>query len=159
MWPPPAFGPGGVQIISPNELPPGYAPPLGQVFEVAEPDAPPPPPPRRRNDTRMMIGGIFMVAGGIATVITGAYLISSSRERIDIYCDGPVLCAQKDDMTRKIGGGVVMALGALISAAGVPMWIIGSKLVLDERAAGAKKSASAPILRVGPASASLTLPF
>lgn len=151
--------------MSPNELPPGYLPPLGYYPQYpgqptgGDPFTLPPPIPRERYSTGMMVGGILMVVGGFAGTVAGGVLVSSAKERIDIYCDGPFLCAHKDDDARKTAGGIIMAIGIVTGAAGIPLWIIGSKQIPIKKDAEKKQAALEPRLHVGPASAKLSVQF
>jgi hypothetical protein len=125
----------------------------------------PPPPPRRLNSPGMMAGGILMVAGGLAGVIGGAVLVSTATNRIDIYCDSPSFpCAHMDDGTRKTGGALLMAAGALVGAAGIPLWIVGAKKIPIAKDPSqpdptAPKPAFVPEVRVGAGSASVMFRF
>jgi hypothetical protein len=156
--------------MSPNELPPGYtappgyppgyspfAPPPSSYVDLS---ALPPPPPRQRYNAPMMAMGIVMVGGGLLSVITGSVLVSESTDRIDIYCDTPSSpCAHKDDASRRTGGALMMAIGAAAGAAGIPLWIIGAKMVpapRDEKGSAPPKAAQAwPEVRVGAGGVSL----
>jgi hypothetical protein len=152
----------GVTPPAPGSVPPGYAVPyyfapytMPQVARPSPLDLPP-LPPRRRHNPGMMAGGILMVVGGVASIFAGAVLVAQSTDRIDIYCDSPgVTCAHLDDLTRRAGGVIMMTAGALVGAAGIPLWLIGGRMELvpkDQKAAG-------PELRVGPGSASLVVRF
>lgn len=111
----------------------------------------PPPPPRRFNNPGMLAGGVVMIAAGLAGVITGAVLVSTAVNRIDIYCDSPSFpCAHMDDGTRKTGGALLMAGGAVVGALGIPLWIIGAKKV---------PIVKAPEVRVGAGTASVMFRF
>lgn len=159
--------------MSPQEMPPGFVPyPYPYYYYPQQPLAArkdvdyrlPPPPPRRRNDVGMLAGGVVMVAAGLGAVIGGAVLVSTSVNRIDIYCDSPSFpCAHMDDNARKTGGALLMAGGALVGAAGIPLWIIGSKLVPlvnDRGQPGTQpKPALVPDIRVGAGTASVTIRF
>ena len=84
---------------TPSELPPGYAAPAYyqapypglQAVPLSDPYALPPLPARRRHDTGPFVGGVFMVSGGMGLALLGAYFVSSAAERIDIYCDTPIV--------------------------------------------------------------------
>jgi hypothetical protein len=125
---------------------------------LSDPYALPPLPPRRRHDTGLFVGGVFMVSGGMALALLGAYFVSSAAERIDIYCDTPSFpCAHKTDAPRMTGGALLMTVGALASAGGIPMWFVGSRWEVVRK--DEKKAALAPEVRVGAGTASLTLHF
>jgi hypothetical protein len=164
-WPPPSAHPGYVPIPA-NELPPGYAPPLGYmpIYDpsAADPTSLPPPPPRKLYSVPMIVGGILMIAGGLGSAAAGAYLISSSKDRIEIYCDGPFLCATVDDVNRRGAGIALMVVGAVVGAAGIPLWALGARTVAvksDDQKPPARPAWQAPEVRVGAGSASLTLRF
>jgi hypothetical protein len=151
-YPPPAYG--------------GYAyPQFSTQYPRAEAEhiELPPPAPRRRNDNGLFAGGVIALVGGMSAVFVGAYLVSAGTDRIEIYCDTPpsVPCAHKNDPGFIGGGAVTMALGAALAAAGIPMWIVGSRWVTippGERDKD-KKPALLPEVKVGAGSASLTLHF
>jgi len=130
----------------------------------------PPPPPRRYNSAGMVAGGVVILTKNITTIITNSILISTAANRIDIYCDSPSFpCAHTDDATRKSAGIVFMAGGALLAAAGVPLWLIGARQVpLSAPPAGTPVApgapaqpphASLPEVRVGLGTASVTVHF
>lgn len=139
-YPPPGYGvPPGLSWMSPNEVPPGYAVPGYYPYAMPAPAQAtpppdyriPPPPPRERRDSSLMIGGIIAVSGGMAAVLTGAYLVSSAAGRIDIFCDSPSFpCAHKTDAPRMTAGVLMMIGGGLAGAAGIPMWAYGSQYVI-----------------------------
>jgi hypothetical protein len=183
---PPGY-PGGVPPSStPGTVPPGYGVPPGYTSAPgygvpsyygaagppgyypspsARPATPqidpyflPPLPPRRRYDTKLFVGGVTSVIAGMVTVLVGAYLVSSAANSIPIYCDTPSFpCAFKTDTPLLTGGALMMAAGALVGAAGIPMWIIGSQYVTVPK--DEKKSALVPELHVGAGSASVSLRF
>ena len=120
---------------------------------VEPPSARPPPPPREPKSIPMMAAGISMIGVGVASVIAGSVLLVTATDRIDIYCEGPVLCAHKDDASRKSAGAAFMIVGGALSLGGVPLWILGAKSVLvkpkdDSQPAEEKKAASVE-LRAG----------
>jgi hypothetical protein len=167
----PAPLPPGLSWMSPAETPPGYpqpayAQPYPGYYPMPYPQAVPrqesyvlpPPPPRQHQSTGMFVGGVLMVSGGLVGVIAGAVLVSSSANRIDIYCDSPSFpCAHKDDAARKGAGAAVMTIGALVGAAGIPMWIVGARLVPAPK--DEKRPALVPDLRVGAGTATVTVSF
>jgi hypothetical protein len=164
--------------MSPGEIPPGMAVPYPMPYYYPQPPQGPrpssydlpEPPPRRRHDAGMFAGGVVLVGAGLVGVISGAVLVSSSANRIDIYCDSPSFpCAHMDDNARKTAGALVMAGGAIMGAVGIPLWLLGSRLVpLGKGPAGAPGQAPAPApqrpalqpeLRVGAGAATVTLRF
>ena len=71
--------------------------------------------------------------------------------------DGALLYEAGRFFTRHRWG--VMAGGAIAGAAGIPLWIVGSKLVPISRDDKAPRPALVPELRVGVTRASLSLSF
>jgi len=116
----------------------------------------PPLPPRRYNSPSLFAGGVTAVVVGMSTVLLGSYFVASAPGRIEIYCDTPSFpCAYKTDAERLTGGAIMMTAGTLIAVAGVPMWFIGARRVVDET-----KAAALPFdLRVGAGTASLSVRF
>jgi hypothetical protein len=146
---------------APGPFPPGYPgaamPAYASPYNPAEYALPPPPPPRQRHNPAMYASGVALVVVGLSSVITGAALISTATNRIDVYCDTPSFpCAHLDDAPRRNGGIAVMAVGAAMAAVGMPLWIVGSKLVLIRPA---PRAAPAAELRFGPAQARLAVSF
>ncbi len=167
---PPGYAtPGAVPpgYATPGYAPPGYAPPgdpASGYYPSPYAMAPrssyilPESLPRQRRDTGLFVGGVLAVAGGMAAALVGAYLVSSAAGAIDIYCDTPSFpCAHKTDAVRLTGGAIMMAGGAALGIAGIPMWLVGSQYVTVPR--GEKKPAFLPEVRVGAGSASATLRF
>jgi len=157
---PPGYAPPG--YAPPGYAPPGYAPPgyyAGQYPMTPQSSyVLPEPLPRRRRDGGLFVGGVVAVAGGMAAVLVGAYLVSSAAGAIDIYCDSPSFpCAHKTDAVRLTGGAIMMAGGTALGIAGIPMWLIGSQYVTLPT--GEKKAALPPEVRVGAGSASVTFHF
>lgn len=172
-WMAPSYTPPGPGSVAPSATPPGYGLPY-QLPGYPAPSYPasgyygsqyfqtsyvlPEPLPRRRRDTGLFVGGVIAVAGGMAAVLVGAYLVSSAAGAIDIYCDTPSFpCAHKTDAVRLTGGAILMAGGTALGIAGIPMWLVGSQYVTLPR--GDKKAALRPDVRVGVGSASLTWRF
>jgi hypothetical protein len=169
--PGPTFYPFPGGPTTPGEVPPGYTVPyyfapymMPQAARPASLEIPP-LPPRMRHSAGLMAGGILMVAAGTAAVVLGAVLVSSSADRIDIYCDMPSFpCAHEDDQTRKVGGALMMAAGAVVAAAGIPLWVTGARMELvaktpDSAPTPPKPAALSPELRVGAGTASLLVRF
>jgi hypothetical protein len=108
----------------------------------------------------LFVGGAMSVAIGMGTVLLGSYFVASAAGRIDVYCDMPSIpCAHKDDGTRMTVGGVMMGLGGLLGAAGVPMWLFGSQWVYVPKSEKRPARLELPELRVGPAGGSVSLQF
>jgi hypothetical protein len=137
--------PPGLSWTTPGEVPPGYvnpspgyypypypAPyPAAQPQPVVDPYSLPPLPPRRRKDVGLFVGGVVAVLGGMSMALVGSYFVSSAAGRIEIFCDMPSApCAHKTDQARLNGGAILMAAGAALGAAGIPMWFIGSQYVV-----------------------------
>ncbi len=154
------------------EVPPGYGPTPGRYpYPPSYPMAPtpagdpyglPPLPPRRRHDMGLFVGGVLAVSGGMTLALIGSYLVSTAANRIEIYCDMPSTpCAHKTDEPRMVGGGLLMAVGAAVGVAGIPMWFIGSQFEAapPEGKDKDKKPALLPEVRVGVGSASLSFRF
>jgi hypothetical protein len=158
--PPPAGGYG----YSGWDVPPGYGTgaryPYPAPYQVVtptltDPYAVPPPLPRRRRDMGLFVGGVIAVSAGMGMALLGSYFVASAADRIEIYCDMPSTpCAHKTDAPRMTGGALLMAAGAALGAAGVPMWFVGSQYVVEE-----KKAALRPEVRIGPGGAAVTLRF
>jgi hypothetical protein len=160
-YPPQGWGP------SPSEIPPGYQTrggPTPGIYPAGPTDdsiSLPPLPPRRRYSTSLFAGGVVAVAGGMALVLLGSYLVASGADRIDIYCDTPgVPCAYKNDGQRMTAGAVMMAGGALVGIAGIPMWLVGSRFVTIPRdETRRKEEALQPELRIGAGTATVSFRF
>jgi hypothetical protein len=110
--------------------------------------------------------GIVMTAVGVLSLIAGSVVVATSRERIDIYCDGPVLCARIDDPTIRNVGVAMMAINGLaIAPPGIALWIIGGRKVPvrkknpEQQAAPSAATLSTPELRVGATSVSLAFRY
>ncbi len=139
--------------------PPGYAAPYPWAPPMVQAPANvalPPLPPRRYNSPSLFAGGVTAVVVGMSTVLVGSYFVASAPGRIEIYCDTPSFpCAYKTDAQRLTGGAIMMTAGTLIAVAGIPMWFIGARRVVDE-----KKAAAQPVdVRVGAGTASLSVRF
>lgn len=166
-WPGPAApGQPGAQ---PPGAPPGYgpaqpgAPPPGQPwypppdqynpwmyypqYNYGGYDSPylaPPPPPKEPYNRNFQTAGILMTLGGVAGLITGAVVTATAKDRIDVYCDGPVLCAHLDDPTLK-GVGIGLMIGSgIVATVGIPLWIIGGRKVPVRRKEVETKQQLAP---------------
>jgi hypothetical protein len=100
----------------------------------------------------LYVGGVTSVIVGVGAVLLGSYFVASAAGRIDIYCDMPsVPCAYKNDAPRMTGGAVMMALGSVLAAAGIPMWLVGSQYVLVPKGEQPKAEVHAlPEVRLGP---------
>lgn len=159
----------GPMWMSPAEVPPGFAMPPGQYPQGYYPPLAsrpedynlPPPPPRRRHDTGMFASGVVMVSVGVVGAIVGAVMVSSAANRIDIYCDAPsVPCAHKDDDALKTAGALMMAGSAILGAAGIPLWAIGSRMVpVAKDGAPPPRAARLPELHIGPGTATVLVRF
>jgi len=111
-----------------------------------------------------MLGGILMTSGGLAALIAGSVLLAASRDRVDVYQDGPSFWYSMDDPAMKGGGIAMMIGGGIVAAVGIPLWIIGSKPVPvrntspDDKPKDARAE-GAPVLRVSPNGASFSMKF
>ena len=79
-----------------------------------------------------MVAGILLTTGGAVGLIAGSALLSSANDRFDVYCDdgnGPYACSKKNDTGRATAGGVMMIVGGVALAGGIPLWIIGARMV------------------------------
>ncbi len=82
----------------------------------------------------MMVGGIALTTAGIIGVLVGSGLASTAANQIDVYCEppgggGPFICESRADETQQAAGIGVMIGGFVALAAGIPLWVIGSKRV------------------------------
>lgn len=170
--PPPGAAPPAVQPWYPQPPPDGtqpwpYYPQYGYGYGYENPYLAPPPPPKEPYNRTFMAVGITMTVAGVLGLIVGAVVVASSKERIDVYCDGPTLCARIDDQARKGVGIGTMVVGGVSATVGIPLWIIGGRRVpvrkKDSNPNGTAPPAAGasllPELRVGPTSASLTFQF
>lgn len=155
--PPPTFDP-NASWGTPGQPWPTYSPPGGGA-SFDNPYFLVNPVPREPYDKRMMYGGIGATVGGVAFILVGAVVLASSRDRIDVYCDGPRLCGHLDDLPMKNFGLVTMITGAIAGTAGVPLWIIGSRKVMvqkkDEQHPIQPRASAQPELRITGAGAAL----
>jgi hypothetical protein len=77
----------------------------------------------------MQVAGILMTTGGVLSLIVGSVVTATAKDRIDVYCDGPQLCAHLDDPARKTAGIAMMIGGGIIATVGIPLWIICGRKV------------------------------
>jgi hypothetical protein len=166
-YPPPPYGYGPAPTFDPHATwgapgQPTYSPPIGGT-SFDNPYFLVNPVPRENYNTKMMIGGIFSTFGGVAMILVGSIVLASSRDRIDVYCDGPRLCGHLDDLPMKNVGLGMMITGVIAGGAGVPLWIIGSKKVVAQRkdnpAAPPPRASLAPELRITGTGAALRVAF
>lgn len=159
--PPPGYPPGYYYPPPPAGYPPYYYP-YGYYYPPpAATPATPAPTPKERRSTAMMVSGILLTSGGALALIGGAALFSSASNAIDVYCDDgttPFLCEQKDDVPRQTAGAVLMVAGGISIAGGIPLWIVGGRMVSvkkDQAPADAPRTS----LSVSPRGASLRVAF
>jgi hypothetical protein len=114
----------------------------------------------------MMGVGITMVAVGAVGFLSGLAALAAANNRIDVYCDGGSRCASRDDTDLQVAGGVLMIVSGVVTIAGIPLWVIGGRRIPVNQeqeqmdpSKGTQSSETAPILRVGPGSASLSFSF
>jgi hypothetical protein len=175
--PAPSAAPGAAPPAGQAWYPPqGYPPPEGYQpwpyypqygYGYESPYAAPPPPPKEPYNGKLMVAGVLMSIGGTLGLIVGSVVVATSKGRIDVYCDGPVRCAQLDDQIRKGVGIGLMIGGGVVAIPGIAFWIVGGRKVPVRKTEPAPKDAappspaafSAPVLRVGPTGASLTVQF
>jgi hypothetical protein len=135
------------------------APASAPIQSVAQPAAQPapqsqvmwaPPPARpeqtKRNSTGMMITGIVLTSLSAVSLTAGAAVIVGDTTDGDGTAIAAVL----------IGGPLVIG-GAVFSAVGIPLWVIGSRQVPVRP--GYEEAHALPQLFVGPKSASLRWTF
>jgi hypothetical protein len=97
----------------------------------------------------LSVGASATLAGGVAYTVLGA----RTQPCDDSSCIDP-------DATAKKGSLVGMLLGGAAMAAGIPLILTSvTTKRKDGKTSGAKEIAALPVLRVGPASASLTWSF
>jgi len=111
-----------------------------------------------------MVGGILLTTGGAVGLIVGSALLTSANNRYDVYCDtgtGPALCTKKNDTARATAGGVMMVVSGISLAAGIPLWIVGAKMVpVKKETEPAPTTTSArPAVLVGAGTAALRWRF
>jgi hypothetical protein len=114
-----------------------------------------------------MAVGVVAAVGGVATLITGAILMSIAKERIDVYRDGPAYCCSIDDAPLRNAGITLLVVGGITATIGIPLWMIGGRRVpIRKTTTEAPRTAppkapamSAPRLRVGATGASLSWQF
>ena len=113
----------------------------------------------------MMGIGIAMVVVGGVGFLSSLAALATANNRIDVYCDGGFICGSRDDEDLQVIGGVLMGVSGAVLIAGIPLWVIGGrKIPLDEQEKPApdtsvKYSRPAPVLHIGPTSASLSVAF
>jgi hypothetical protein len=126
---PPQYPPGyGYPGYPPPYTYPGYGYPYPYGY-YAQQDYGPPPPPTRHASSEMMAAGITMTAGGLVALFAGSIFLAASKDKIDIYCDGPLLCGHKDQPTMKGAGITMMIGGGVVAVVGIPLWIVGARRV------------------------------
>jgi hypothetical protein len=80
----------------------------------------------------MMVAGILLTSLGAVGLVAGGVLFASADGRTDVYCDdgsGVYLCDRRDDESRQVGGGVLMALSGALVLGGIPLWIYGGQKI------------------------------
>lgn len=142
---------------------PYYAPP--QYYPASQL---PPPLPRVRYSTPMMGVGIAMVTLGAIAALTGVVISAQASSRYQYYGPGGYLQSRQPDEGMKNAGIVVGVLGGIVLAGGIPIWVIGGRMVAAKKPADSPAPDDAPateparptaVLRVGPAGASLQMAF
>ncbi len=171
--PPPVSGPAASGSAAP---PPGYGPYgpyyypypyYGAPYSTETPAPPPPPPPPTKRANPAMMGiGIAMTSLGIVGVLSGLASFATANNRIDIYCDGGFQCGTRDDEDLQVAGGVLMIVGGVFVAGGIPLWVIGAKRVPLKDGENPEKKPSEPspppaqaTLKIGPGSAGIQVSF
>jgi len=118
VFPPPVFPP----------YPPGPETPALPGYPLLL-EGPPPPPPMRRRSKPMMIGGMLLTGVGTIATITGAFtLYSALSYPCQAVCtdQGCVACSGNSGETSGI---VMIAVGGVSLAAGIPLLILGAQRV------------------------------
>lgn len=145
---------------SPYAPPPYYGPPY-----YYEQPPPPLPPTKRANPTMMAVGVTMVVVGGVG-FLSSLAMFATANNRIDVYCDGGLRCATRDDEGLQVAAGVLMGLSGAVLVGGIPLWVIGGKKVPVPQPEPKEKpekygrmELSAPTLSIGPTSASLSFAF
>jgi hypothetical protein len=162
--PPGAMQPGAMQ---PGAPPTAYTPPGGaQAWMFTQAPyygygTPYVPPPREPFSRGAMTAGAAMTIGGLSALVAGSIVTTVAHGRVDVYCDGPALCAQVDDPKLAQPGLALMIVGGVAAAVGIPLWFYGGRLVPVRKsdAAPPPGAQAAPVLRVGVGGASLSLRF
>lgn len=164
--PAPAWGPPpGAPYWPPYA--PAY-PPSPSFYRTPEPFALPPAPPKEPANRKLMTAGIVASIGGVATLITGAVLMSVAKDRIDVYRDGPAYCCSIDDAPLRNAGIGLLVTGGIVATIGVPLWMIGGRRVpihkpsmekTEDSPAPKTPALRLPLLRVGAGAASLSWQF
>jgi hypothetical protein len=79
---------------------------------------------KKRADESMMVSGVLITAGAIASTVIGALLLFSAQDAV-IY-DGTIT-GPSDAQKRFQVGLIMVPLGAVLPALGVPLWVNGAK--------------------------------
>jgi hypothetical protein len=100
-----------------------------------------------------MVTGIVLSSAGLVALIAGSGLMAQP----DYNCD----CAyiECDCGSDKTGATVLLIVGGLAAAGGIPLIIIGARKVPAEPAAKEATTALLPAIGVGPGSATLRWTF
>jgi hypothetical protein len=106
----------------------------------------------------MMVSGIVLSSVGLLGVIGGSALYSQPAVTYDCSCiDAPCDCGyQEGDNT---AGTVLLVVGGVLAAGGVPLIIIGARKVPVEPEKKSEAAALVPEIGIGPSSASLRWSF
>lgn len=109
--------------------------------------------------------GIAMTSVGIVGLLSGLASFASANNRIDVYCDGGFQCGTRDDEDLQVAGGVLMIVGGVMGAVGIPLWVIGGKRIplkpneSPEGTPSEKPAAAQARLKIGPGSLGLHVSF
>jgi hypothetical protein len=110
-----------------------------------------------RANPAMMHWGMAMTVGGLLVTIAGAVITASSIDVVDIYCDGPAVCAHRDDTVKKGIGSTMLVGGAALGAIGFPMWLFGGRMVPVKNTGWS--ASLRPDLKLGPGSGKISFAF
>ena len=139
--------------------PPGYFP-YQYYPQPSATEQGPPPVKKRAHDATMVTVGVVMTSVGIASVVVGAVVVALSKNKTDIYCDGPILCGRKDNDTRKTVGVIMMAGGGVLTAIGIPVWAFGAKSErVDGKPSHRDRDKTSGAFEIGPGSVRLVGKF
>jgi len=158
---PPAYAPPGYAPAPQGYPPPGYyaqpygyAPPpgYGQPYYYGPPQIPPPMDrPMKRRNPAMMGTGIAFTGVGAVGILAGAIVYgTASNASCSTNFGFEIRCT---DQSQQTAGAVVMVIGAVLLAAGIPLWVVGGKKVPDT------DTQPSTAVVVGPRSAALRWTF
>lgn len=116
----------------------------------------------QRRSRGMMIAGVVLTGVGAVSLVSGALMLSAANQTVDCTYDNSGYCYQTTytDSGLQAAGAVFVVIGAASLAAGIPLWIVGSRRVPVTDPSGQQPvQAFVPELRVGAGSAKLRMAF